>query len=304
MDLAPNPSSSDKSTTVRSKKRPEVPFKMAALKAGLGVLGAVSASSAAAFAERLFVKPRRYLRPAAEVELLRSARHVLVPAPEGSHLVKPIAAWEWGSEGPRVLLVHGWEGRGSQLAPLVQPLLARGFRVVTFDAPAHGSSLGDESSLVHFAEAVEATSKAFGPFEAMITHSMGGAATAWAFRFTPLAKRLVMLCPPIDVRDFTRQLTKALSLGDDVREGIEKRLARRFGVEPRELHVGRVAPTMTTPLLVIHDEDDREVPIACGEEIAASWPGATFVRTKGLGHRRILRDEAVIEATVNFLTAP
>src|SRR5687767_6768036 len=45
----------------------------------------------------------------------------------------------WGS-GPVVYLVHGWGGRGSQLAPYVEPLTATGHRVVLFDAPAHGDS--------------------------------------------------------------------------------------------------------------------------------------------------------------------
>ena len=303
MDMALIPeSSANKSTTVRTKNRAQ-PFSQRALKVGLNVLSAVSASGAAAVAERFFVTPKRYPRPAVELEALQSARHLLVPAnrDQSSLLAEPLAAWEWGHEGPRVLLVHGWEGRGAQLAPFVEPLLAKGFRVVTFDAPGHGNSAGEVSSLVHFAQAIEAVVQAYGPFEAIITHSMGGAATAWALRNGPLAKRLVMLCPPIAVQDFTRQLTQALSLSDSVRTNVERRLARRFGVAPEALHVAKVAPNMRTPLLLVHDQDDREVPIACGEAIAESWPGATLVRTQGLGHRRILRDPKVIAQAVRFV---
>jgi pimeloyl-ACP methyl ester carboxylesterase len=110
-----------------------------------------------------------------------------------------------------------------------------------------------------------------------------------------------MLCPPIAVQDFTRQLTQALSLSDSVRTNVERRLARRFGVAPEALHVAKVAPNMRTPLLLVHDQDDREVPFACGEAIAESWPGATLIRTQGLGHRRILRDPKVIEQAVRFV---
>lgn len=290
--------SSEKSTNVRTKKR-RLPPAMAALRTGLGVLSAVSTAGAAAVAEHLFVSPKRHPRPPVEEALLGRARHLLVPTEDGDgHL----ASWEWGSEGPRVLLVHGWEGRGAQLGPLVEPLLERGFRVVTFDAPAHGSSPGSTSSLIHFARAIERVARAYGPFEAIITHSMGGAAMTWAFRTGALAERVVMIAPPIDVRDFTRQLTTALSLNEDVREGVHRRLERRLGVSPEELQVKRIAPRMKTPLLVIHDEDDRDVPVSCGEAVAASWPGATFVRTRGLGHRRILRDAEVIERAVRFVS--
>lgn len=300
-------SSSQKSTNVRTKTKPSAALQ--ALRMGLGALGAVAPQPAAAIAEHLFLTPKRHRRPAVEHELLAQARHLLVPGDASALGSCQLASWEWGQEGPRVLLVHGWEGRGAQLGSLVGPLLDRGFRVVTFDAPGHGKSPGSTSSLVHFARAVERMAEAYGPFEAIITHSMGGAATAWAFhqelnqwptRSAPLAKRLVMIAPPIDVRDFTRQLSQTLLLSDEVRTEVERRLGKRLGVAPSELHIGRIAPRMTTPLLVIHDEEDRDVPIACGETIASSWPGAKLIRTKSLGHRRILRDAQVIVDAVRF----
>lgn len=294
MHLIPEPGP-EKSTNVRPRNHATPPA-LVALRTGLGVLGAVAPWGAAAIAEHLFVTPKRRPRPAAELELLASARHLLVPSDDG-----PLASWEWGSAGPRVLLVHGWEGRGTQLGALIEPLLDRGYRVVAFDAPAHGSSPGAVSSLVHFARAIASVAKAYGPIEAIVTHSMGGASTAWAFRHGPFARRLVMIAPPVDVRDFTRQLSTTLALSAHVRVQVERRLARRLGVAPEELHVARVAPRMTTPLLVVHDVDDREVPVACGELVAQSWPGATLVRTKGLGHQRILRDPQVVAELVRFV---
>jgi len=51
----------------------------------------------------------------------------------------------------------------------------------------------------------------------------------------------------------------------------------------------------------VHDEEDRDVPIRCGEVYARHWPGASLVRTRGLGHRRILRDDGVVRAIVRFV---
>jgi pimeloyl-ACP methyl ester carboxylesterase len=85
---------------------------------------------------------------------------------------------------------------------------------------------------------------------------------------------------------------------------LESRLARRFGVELGDVHASRVGPRMKAPLLVIHDEEDREVPIEAGELVARSWPGAELVRTRGLGHRRILRDPAVVARAVEFAVGP
>lgn len=287
-------SDANKSTNVRAKNTP--PLALRALRGGLGVLSKVTPDGAALVAERLFLSPRRYNRPAVEHELLANARHVLVPSEHG-----PIATWEWGDEGPRVLLVHGWEGRGAQLGAMVEPLVGLGFRVLTFDAPAHGDTSGSISSLFHFARATRTVAAAFGSFHAVVTHSMGGAATAWALHEEPFARRVAMIAPPVDMRDFTRQLGKVLGLDEDVRARVHERLGDRFGVAIADVRAEALAPHMRMPLLVVHDEDDRNVPIRCGEVYAASWPGATLVRTRGLGHHRILRDDAVVRAVVRFV---
>ncbi len=302
MSRAPDESTwSNKSTNVRSQKRPAAPrprppIALRALRGSLGLLSKVTPDGAAAVAERLFLSPRRRARPAAEHDVLARARHVLVPTDDG-----PIAAWEWGDEGPRVLLVHGWEGRGAQLGALVDPLLGSSFRVVTFDAPAHGTTAGRTSSLFHFARAVRAVAGAMGPLHAIVAHSMGGAATAWALHQEPLARRVVMIAPPVDLRDFTRQLGAMLGIDDHVRDRIHHRLGARFGVPVEDVRAEALAPSMRTPLLVVHDEDDRDVPIRCGELYASRWPQATLLRTQGLGHHRILRDDAVVRAIVRFV---
>jgi hypothetical protein len=54
-------------------------------------------------------------------------------------------------------------------------------------------------------------------------------------------------------------------------------------------------------MLVVHDRDDPEVPLAAGSAVAEAWRARLDV-TSGLGHRRILRDEAVVSAVVEFVT--
>src|SRR5205814_10403776 len=104
----------------------------------------MSASIAERTAARLFTTPHRAPRPEQENLLLARAR---------AFRVDGLAAWRWGSGSP-VLLVHGWEGRGAQLGAFVDPLLARGFSVVTFDASAHGASPGMLATASDFADCV------------------------------------------------------------------------------------------------------------------------------------------------------
>jgi len=83
---------------------------------------------------------------------------------------------------------------------------------------------------------------------------------------------------------------------------VHRRLGARFGVPVEAVRAEALAPAMRGALLVVHDDADSEVPIACGEAIARAWPGATLIRTHGLGHRRILRDAATLEATTRFVS--
>ena len=55
-------------------------------------------------------------------------------------------------------------------------------------------------------------------------------------------------------------------------------------------------------VLWIHDEDDDITPWADALKVKEDdHPNIKFVITKGLGHRKIYRDETVIKETVKFL---
>ena len=55
------------------------------------------------------------------------------------------------------------------------------------------------------------------------------------------------------------------------------------------------------PALVIHDEDDADIPWRDGQAVAQAWKNAIFIKTSTLGHRRILRDALIIEMAVDFI---
>ena len=55
------------------------------------------------------------------------------------------------------------------------------------------------------------------------------------------------------------------------------------------------------PSLLIHDTNDTDIPWQEGEAVARAWNDAKFIKTSGLGHRRILRDDFVIETTVAYI---
>jgi pimeloyl-ACP methyl ester carboxylesterase len=115
--------------------------------------------------------------------------------------------------------------------------------------------------------------------------------------------RLVFIAPPIDLRDFVDTVSQQLGLLPPTQTRLQDLVERRIGERLEDLHALKLAGSMTQPLLVVHDEQDRAVPFVCGASLAGAWPGAELHATRGLGHSRILRDPQVVSAVTDFIRA-
>jgi len=202
--------------------------------------------------------------------------------------------------GPRVLLVHGWEGNAADFLSMSEALKAMGYGVVSFDQPAHGRSSGRQTTLPAMSRAVLDVARATGPFVAVIGHSLGASATLLALRDGLPARRAVLIAPPYDGRYFLDLLGKYIGITSARIAGAIARLERELGaVGGRE--TDRAAAGLRIPALVMHDRADRAVPFLHGVAVAAAWPGARFVPLEGLGHRRVLDAEAVHQDILAFI---
>jgi pimeloyl-ACP methyl ester carboxylesterase len=237
-----------------------------------------------------FMTPERRQAPGDDAAILASARELHVDR---------LAAWQWG-EGPPVLLVHGWEGRGAQFAEFIPPLVEHGFSVVAFDAPAHGQSPGTRASLRTFALAAENVAARVGRLQGLIGHSLGGLAALIALRNNLQSESAVVIAPPSPGSHFSG-FARQLGLTDGERERIARRIESEVGLPFAAVEGSSLAASIRTPGLVIHDRRDKEAPWHVGAATAAAWPDAVLHTTEALGHRRILRDSAVIATTVNFI---
>jgi len=281
-------SNAEKSTNVRSS-RGAPPW----IRTGFASASRVAPALTSAVAAELFRTTRRSSLHPDERTVLQSA--------VGSR-VAGMQVWSWGA-GPIVLLVHGWNGRATQLGSFVAPLVGRGYRVVAFDAYGHGDSEGGRSSLPEIANCIRQVVDELGGVYAIVAHSLGGAATTFALAYGLQAERAVFVAPPADPRNFLEIFGAALGINDDVRARVKQRVERRLGVPLEDMLAHAIAPTMEIPLLVIHDRNDKEVPVGVGRGIAQHWPGAQLIITEGLGHQRILRDPSVRDAAVSFIDA-
>ena len=266
-------------------------------RAGLGASALVAPGLAGLWAERLFLTPPKPRYPSSEFFDLIDARQSFL-----RHRGRHIASWRWGSpDAPAVLLVHGWGGRATQMRRFVARLTAAGFRVIAYDQPAHGLSEGRLTGLPDFADVLLAMARHHGRVHAVISHSLGGPAAAIALARGLAATRAVLISPPSDLVGYSRRFAHWLALPERVRRSMQAAIEERFGVRWSELEIARVAPLLRAEALVIHDRQDTQVPWRQGAALARHWPGARLMSTVGLGHGRILEDDAVARAAVDFI---
>lgn len=207
------------------------------------------------------------------------------------------------ADAPLIMLVHGWTGRASQMGAFAQPLLKAGFSVLAFDNHAHAQTAGTNTTIFIQSEVQRKVNDIFGPAYAVVAHSFGGMVTPYSIREGMQIEKIVCISPPARFYYLMERFSQSLHLPEKVQQNMIQRFKKEYGDEVTDHISANVISKQLghIPALIIHDEDDIDVPISEGELLHQSWPNSKMIRTKGLGHRRILYDEQVIENTVNFL---
>lgn len=267
------------------------------IKVVLQVLGVFAPETVAKAAERLFTTTRRHPVPRHEAEIAARAKPFQVPF-EGGYL----HVYSWGEGPATILLVHGWDGRGTQLGRFVPEALAAGYRVLALDGPGHGKSSGNRCDLFAMVRALHAVDAAAGPFAGVIAHSFGGAASLRAIQRGLLrTPRLVLVGVPDALEHVLDRFNEVFEFSPEVFGRFKRRLERRFGIPIAAARIAGNRPPDGVDALIIHDRHDHEVPFREGEAVHRAWPRARFIATEGLGHRRILKAPEVIAEAIAFV---
>jgi pimeloyl-ACP methyl ester carboxylesterase len=155
---------------------------------------------------------------------------------------------------------------------------------------------------VELARALDAVCCRFGPADAVVAHSLGTISTYLALRFGWVGtRRLVFLAPMVEAESLIDQFQRALGFGPRVRRAFDRSVLEWVGIPLGEFDARFQAGKVDrTPTLVVTDRGDRQTAYADVLDLARTVD-AQLVTTEGLGHRKILRDPAVISAVVDFV---
>jgi pimeloyl-ACP methyl ester carboxylesterase len=210
--------------------------------------------------------------------------------------------------GPVILLVHGWGGWASRLGAVVRPLVETGHQVVGMDLPAHGSSPGRRTNPFEMADALLEVARCAGPVRALISHSFGGLVSLLAMERGLKPGAAVFLSPALRSDHVRDRFAELFRLRPPVMDALVRRIDNRFGSEVWEhLDARRIAYRLASrgpdvPVLIAHDPEDEDAPFSDALEMSQRLPRARILRVEGAGHHRILVEESVVAAAVEFVT--
>ncbi|MBC7998115.1 MAG: alpha/beta hydrolase [Leptolyngbya sp.] len=215
-----------------------------------------------------------------------------------SHNDGHLSVRSWG-EGPLVMLVHGWAANQTDMFKYVSAFVENDYCAVAIDLPAHGESTGETASLDQLADGIVAVAEHFGNFKAVVAHSVGCAATQIALTRGLNVDKAIMLASPENYENAARRFAKYRGLEDDHLEIFIQEL-HDLGVRTAIKSLD-VVGNFQLPALIIHSVDDPVIPIASSKNISEAWSGSRFVSVNQLGHRGVLKDDAVIQTVIDFV---
>lgn len=273
---------------------------LSATRLALQLYGRVSPQKAGQLVNRMAFRPSRLSMPTRYEPLLDNTDSYT----QLQHGGRTIPVYSWG-QGPVILGVHGWAGAGIQFGAWVTPLLEAGYRVVLFDAPAHGRAQGDSTDLFEMAEVTGKVAASLGRVHGILAHSIGCIAVARAIADGLQANYLAMLAPPASLTAVMANLGRQLALSPEVLSVHLQLMEARFGPSVwDQLDLEDLARTLTQRGLIVIDDDDTSISPEESRRVAGNWDQADVLRTRGLGHNRLLWSPMVVDTVLRDLGRP
>jgi pimeloyl-ACP methyl ester carboxylesterase len=271
------------------------------LKIGFKALELIAPYVAMRTAAHVFSKPIKFRMPKHEKDAIvtysQQKHHI-------SEIDRDIMVYQWENTGKKILIIHGWSSRGTQMYRIAEKLHQAGFHVVAYDAPAHGKSSGTTTNMLQIIEVTQYLKNYFGGFYALVGHSLGGNIAYQYAKTTNSLEKLVTIAAVDKISTVFANFIKMVGLSSKTFNRMTHYFEKKYTVEINDYDTSLAAKEIKIPSLVIHDKHDFDVGYDCAIQIVKNNKNATLMTTEGLGHSKILSDSKVVEAVAAFIINP
>lgn len=249
------------------------------------------------FARKLFITPIKHKIPKREFQMEAASHQSKLFVPS---INKEIVVYAYGNSNKKILLVHGWSGRGTQLVKIADAFIEKEYATISFDAPAHGKSGTKTTLMLEFIESILEVEKQYGPFEFAVGHSLGGMSILNAVKKGLLVNKVAVIGSGNSVINIVNTFIEKIGLPNKVAVLMKNNFEKKYHLEMESFSAYVAAKEVQIPVLVIHDINDEDIPVSESYHLAENLSNKEILITNNLGHRKILGDLKVIEKIVEF----
>jgi len=244
-----------------------------------------------------FFKPTSYAVTPLEKQFLENSTSFHIHVHD-----KKIRCWKWGS-GPGILFIHGWNGRGANFAYFFKSFIDAGYSVITYDAPAHGESGGQVTNYFELSDTVRSffdPSHGFN-IQSIIAYSIGASATINCISKEKPLIDVVLIAPALKLKEILFNAFNHHGVPKIVYRNLVADMERYYGYDVHQDNPDVLAKTISTKMLIVHDKDDRTIPYMDSKILSEKKDNVFLHTTEGLGHKRILRDNTVVDLITAYI---
>ena len=156
--------------------------------------------------------------------------------------------------------------------------------------------------MIEFIASILEIEKQYGPFEFAIGHSLGGMSVLNAIKQNLQVKKAVIIGSGDIIQDIIDDFIHKLQLKPEFGIKLRDHFEAKFSGKMDDYSAYKAAEKTEVPVLIIHDKDDDDVSVKAAYNIQKHLKQSEIMITEGLGHRKILGDEAVIQKIKEFIS--
>jgi pimeloyl-ACP methyl ester carboxylesterase len=275
------------------------------LRTKFSTIGSLSPSVAGKLAFNLFCTPYPKYKKTKAPAIFNHAKKLTLTINNET----TIQGYEWESSNPNgktILICHGYASFIFKFEQYIQPLLKQGFRVIGFDAPAHGKSEGKYINILIYKETIEQIIKTFGPIDHFMGHSLGGITLALIAETieNPLSHKFVLIAPATKTTTTFNNYFNMMHFSAAIRSAFYEELGKRTNLPVGYFEADRAIENYPGQVLWVHDAGDRVCPYKDLEKFKENAPNnIKFLITNDLGHNKIYKTPEIVSQIVAFLSA-
>ncbi|WP_419701662.1 alpha/beta fold hydrolase [Mucilaginibacter sp. NFX135] len=227
-----------------------------------------------------------------------------VDDPHFSHSILKFNGFIWGNGSRKVLITHGWSSKGADFIDLITALRTiDDLQIIAFDAPGNGSSEGELSNLLLFAEAVKAVIRTYGAPDIMICHSLGVMANTVAIKETGIKPSLLInITPMVNLKENFIATMNSADVPKAAQDKFFERFNQIFDVPTSYFNLADIyQEDIAVKHWLSYDRDDKMTPFFYMQELLNRHPVITSKEYPNATHERIIKDPRLIEDVLELV---